>query len=108
LSLKEQIRTSRVKASLAVNSELVMLYWRIGSEIINRAGTQSWGSKVIEQLARDLKHEFPDMKGLSPRNLVYMQTFAKAWPLEAITQQPVAQLPWGHNCTILDKLKDLY
>jgi predicted nuclease of restriction endonuclease-like (RecB) superfamily len=105
-SLKEQIRTSRVKASLAVNKELVMLYWRIGNEIVHRAGAQSWGSKVIEQLARDLKSEFPDMKGLSPRNLVYMQTFAKAWPLDSITQQPIAQLPWGHNCTILDKLKN--
>lgn len=104
--LKDQIRTARVRASLAVNSELVRLYWRIGHEIRERKTAQGWGAKVNEQLARDLKAEFPDMKGLSPRNLVYMQTFAGAWPGDEITQQVVAQLPWGHHCTLLDKLPD--
>jgi predicted nuclease of restriction endonuclease-like (RecB) superfamily len=105
-SLKEQIRASRVKASLAVNKELVMLYWRLGSEILNRQKQDGWGTKVISQLAKDLKSEFPDMKGLSTRNMQYMRSFADAWPDEAIVQQLAAQLPWFHNCTILDQVKD--
>lgn len=105
-SLKEQIRTARLKASLAVNSELIRLYWRIGTEILGRKSTQGWGTKVNDQLAKDLRAEFPDMKGLSPRNLVYMQTFANAWSGDEVTQQAIAQLPWGHHCTLLDKLKD--
>lgn len=97
LSLKEQIRTSRVKASLAVNKELVMLYWRIGKEILERQAAQGWGTKVIEQLARDLKSEFPDMEGLSRTNLLYMRAFANAWDDEVIVQQLAGQLPWFHN-----------
>ena len=85
--LKTLIRTTRVKASLAVNRELVLLYWRIGSEIIARQTQQGWGAKVIEQLAQDLRSEFPDMKGLSLRNLKYMRAFAESWPDEAIVQQ---------------------
>ncbi|TAG25956.1 MAG: DUF1016 domain-containing protein [Burkholderiales bacterium] len=104
--LKALIRSSRVKASLAVNRELVLLYWRIGSEIIARQAQQGWGAKVIEQLAHDLRSEFPDMKGLSPRNLKYMRSFAESWPDEAIVQQLAAQIPWFHNCVILDKIKD--
>lgn len=105
-SLKDQIRTARVKASLAVNSELVRLYWRIGKEILERQESQGWGTKVIDQLARDLKSEFPDMKGLSPRNMRYMRTFAGAWPDGSIGQQLAAQLPWFHNCLLLDKVFD--
>ncbi len=104
--LKTQIRSARLQASLAVNRELVLLYWRMGREILERKATAGWGAKVNAQLAHDLRTEFPDMRGLSPRNLVYMQTFAAAWPEEAFTQQVVAQLPWGHHCTLLDKLKD--
>lgn len=105
-SLKEQIRLTRLKASLAVNRELVLLYWRIGKEILARKAVAAWGTKINEQLARDLRTAFPDMRGMSPRNLVYMQTLAREWPDEHITQQLVAQLPWGHNCLLLDKLSD--
>ncbi len=104
--LKVHIRKARLQASLAVNSELIRLYWRIGTEIRNRKSAQGWGTKVNEQLAKDLRVEFPEMKGLSSRNLVYMQTFAGAWPADEIAQQAVAQLPWGHHCMLLDKLKD--
>ena len=105
-SLKEQIRTARLKAGLAVNRELVLLYWRLGKEILARKSAEGWGTKVNAQLAKDLRAEFPDMKGLSPRNLVYMQTFAGAWPDEAIAQQLVAQLPWGHNIRLLEMVSD--
>ena len=105
-SLKDQIRTARVKASLAVNSELVRLYWHIGQEIVQQRAAQSWGSKVLEQLAKDLRHEFPDMKGLSLSNLKYMARFAQAWPEGVIGQQAADQLPWFHNCVLIEKVKD--
>jgi len=84
--LKERIRHAQVRAALNVNRELVLLYWQIGREILARQGRAGWGAKVIEQLSRDLKIAFPDMKGFSPRNLKYMRAFAEAWPEESIVQ----------------------
>lgn len=104
--LKTLIRTARVKASLAVNRELIQLYWRIGNEITLRQDRQGWGAKVIDQLAKDLRHEFPDMTGLSLTNLKYMRRFAETWSKEAIGQQLVDQLPWGHNIQIMVRLPD--
>ncbi|QLG12876.1 DUF1016 domain-containing protein (plasmid) [Deinococcus sp. D7000] len=104
--LKTQIRSAQTRAALSVNRELVTLYWHIGRSILQRQGQAGWGAKVIEQLARDLKTEFPDMKGFSPRNLKYMQQFAVNWPDGAIVQQLVAQIPWGHNIALLQHLKD--
>lgn len=105
-SIKEQIRSSRIRASLSVNHELIRLYWRIGKEIILQRTTQSWGSKVLEQLAQDLKAEFPDMKGGSLTNLKYMARFAEAWEEDSIGHQLGAQIPWRHNTTIIDQVKD--
>ena len=79
-ALKQEIKTARLRAHISVNQELVLLYWRIGKEIIKRKSELSWGSKVVDQLSQDLRHEFPEMTGLSARNLVYMQTFAAAYP----------------------------
>jgi predicted nuclease of restriction endonuclease-like (RecB) superfamily len=104
-SLKNQIRTARVRAALAVNRELVLLYWHIGTEILTRQRQEGWGAGVIEGLAADLRTEFPDMHGLSPRNLKYMRAFADAWPHDSIVQQLAAQLPWFHNCVLLEKVK---
>jgi predicted nuclease of restriction endonuclease-like (RecB) superfamily len=105
--LKDCIRTAQVRAALAVNRELVLLYWKIGREILTRQQQQGWGAKVIDKLAKDLQKEFPEMKGFSPRNLKYMRAFAEAYPDEAIVQQAAAQIPWFHNCVLLDKVKDL-
>ena len=105
-SIKERIQSAQVRAALAVNSELVLLYWGIGSEIARRQKEEGWGTKVIDNLARDLKRSFPDMQGFSLRNLKYMKSFAEAWPEEAIVQQAAALLPWFHNCVLLDKVKD--
>jgi predicted nuclease of restriction endonuclease-like (RecB) superfamily len=102
--LKTRIRTARVRAALAVNRELVLLYWSIGREILTRQKEQGWGAKVIERLSEDLRGEFPDMRGLSSRNLKYMRALAEAWPDAAIVQQVVAQIPWGHNVRLLDYL----
>jgi predicted nuclease of restriction endonuclease-like (RecB) superfamily len=104
--LKDRIRSAQVKAALAVNRELVLLYWQIGRQILARQTLEGWGAKVVGQLAKDLKSEFPDMTGLSRTNLLYMRAFAEAYPDEAIVQQVVGQIPWGHNVRILDAVKD--
>lgn len=104
--LKARIHTAQQRATLAVNRELVLLYWQIGRDILARQAEQGWGAKVIERLAEDLRLAFPDMKGFSPRNLKYMRAFALAWPDEAIVQEALAQLPWYHHLALLDKLPD--
>ncbi|NUO19836.1 hypothetical protein HUU59_10340 [bacterium] len=102
--LKQRIRSTQVRAVVAVNRELVLLYWEIGREILRRQEAEGWGTKVIERLAADLRAEFPEMTGLSARNLKYMQKFAQAWPDVQIVQSVIAQLPWGHHTRILDRL----
>ena len=90
--LKAAISTSRRRTVAAANSALVELYWRIGREILERQRAHGWGAKVIERLARDLAVAFPDMRGFSRANLMYMRAFAEAWPDAAIVQQLVGQL----------------
>lgn len=103
--LKQQINQAQQRAALSVNQELLKLYWQIGHDILERQKTQGWGAKVIDQLAQDLSRAFPQIKGFSPRNLKYMRAFAEAWSDPEFVQQPAAQLPWFHICTILNKLK---
>ncbi len=105
VELKARIHSSQQRATLAVNRELVLLYWQIGRDILARQSNEGWGSKVIERLAQDLRNAFPDMKGFSRANLMYMRAFADAWPDASIVQQAVGQLPWGHNLVLLTKLK---
>lgn len=102
--LKEKIRTAQLRASLAVSRELILLYWQIGREILQRQGREGWGAKVIDRLAHDLRVAFPGMRGFSPRNLKYMRSFAEAWPEDTFVQQAAAQMPWFHLCTLLDKV----
>ena len=102
--LKGRIHSAQQRAALAVNRELVLLYWQIGRDILARQAAQGWGAKVIERLAHDLRTAFPDMKGFSPRNLKYMRAFAEAWPEAAFVQEVLAQLPWYHQLALLDKL----
>lgn len=83
-----------------------MLYWQIGRDILARQQAQGWGAKVIERLSRDLRREFPELKGFSRTNFLYMRAFAEAYADEAIVQQPAGQIPWFHNCVLLDKIKD--
>ena len=104
--LKTRIHTAQQRAALAVNRELVLLYWQIGQDILARQAAQGWGAKVIERLSQDLRSAFPEMKGFSRANLMYMRAFAAAWPDEKIVQQAVGQLPWGHNLVLLSQLKD--
>ncbi|MBI6909873.1 MULTISPECIES: PDDEXK nuclease domain-containing protein [Pseudomonas] len=102
--LKGRIHAAQQRATLAVNRELVLLYWQIGHDILTRQAEQGWGSKVIDRLAQDLRTAFPRMKGFSPRNLKYMRAFAEAWPDSEFVQEVLAQLPWYHQLALLDKL----
>jgi predicted nuclease of restriction endonuclease-like (RecB) superfamily len=104
--LKTRIHTAQQRAALAVNRELVLLYWQIGRDILERQSREGWGAKVIDRLAHDLHTAFPDMKGFSRANLMYMRSFAAAWPDTAIVQQAVGRLPWGHNLVLLARLRD--
>jgi predicted nuclease of restriction endonuclease-like (RecB) superfamily len=104
--LKTRIHTAQQRAALAVNRELVLLYWQIGRDILERQSREGWGAKVIDRLAHDLRTAFPDMKGFSPRNLKYMRSFAQAWPDADFVQAVLAQLPWYHQIALLDKLDD--
>ena len=104
--LKQRISKERLRVVLAANAAMVLLYWDIGQVILERQAKEGWGAKVIDRLSSDLREAFPDMKGLSPRNLKYMRAFAEAWPDRVIVQQLAAQLPWFHNCLLLDKLAD--
>lgn len=103
--LKTRIHAAQQRAALAVNRELVLLYWQIGRDILARQADQGWGAKVIDRLAHDLRTAFPEMKGFSPRNLKYMRAFAEAWQDDEFVQAALAQLPWYHQLALLDKLK---
>lgn len=105
-TLKERIRSSRLKAALAVNEELILLYWSIGRDILDRQESAGWGAKVIDRLSADLKRDFSEMTGFSPRNLKYMRAMAEAFPDREIVQRVIAQLPWGHTITLVEAVKD--
>ena len=103
--LKSRIAAARLKAALAVNGELILLYWQIGCDILERQRDEGWGAKVVERLGADLRQAFPEMTGLSSRNLKYMRAFAEAYPNHEFVQQVAAQLPWGHAMVLLDQIK---
>ena len=117
--LKERIKAAQIRASIAVNHEMIALYWHIGASIAERQETLGWGKSVVERLAQDLQTEFPGMSGFSPRNVWRMRAFYLAYtdevgklpqPLAEIDgktlPQAVAEIPWGHNSVLLDKVKD--
>ena len=110
--LKSEIRTTQLRATIAANAELLALYWRIGNIILEQEKQQGWGQKVVIRLVADLKAEFPSIKGMSPRNLRYMKSFAAAYPDsqfggDSILQATPAKLTWYHHTTLLDKIRDL-
>ena len=104
-SIKERIQRARVKASMLVNSEQTLLYWDIGHDILEKQDSEGWGTKVVERMSADLKAAFPDMKGWSRSNLMYMRQFADAWTRKEIVQAPLGQLPWYHHLALLECLK---
>jgi predicted nuclease of restriction endonuclease-like (RecB) superfamily len=102
--IKARIHRERLRVVLASNAAMVLLYWDIGQSVIDKQAAQGYGTRVIDRLAADLRDAFPDMKGFSPRNLKYMRAFAAAWPDREVVQRIVAQLTWGQNITLLEKL----
>jgi len=104
--LKRAVAAARWQAQRVVNTELLRLYWRLGNAVLERQREEGWGTRVIDRLATDLRAAFPEMRGLSRSNLKYMRQMAAAWSEEAIGQQPVGQLPWGHVTVLLDRLDD--
>lgn len=105
--LKAKIQARQTRAILAVSQELISLYWEIGQQIVERQETAGWGDSVITQLERDLKREMPDLEGFSRRNLYRMRAFYLSYREQGETvPQVVAQIPWGHNIVLLEKVKD--
>jgi predicted nuclease of restriction endonuclease-like (RecB) superfamily len=117
--LKSKISSTQIKAAIAVNSALITFYWELGKSISEKENI--WGSKLIERIAKDLQDEFPDMKGLSVRNLKYCRFFFQFYnssigqqavaqiennTQNKLMQQLVAQIPWGHNIFIFTKSKN--
>lgn len=106
-SLTERIRTTQVDVARAVNRELVMLYWSIGREILDRQGEADWGDDVIGYIATDLAAVFAGQKrGLSRRNLFYMRRFAAMWPEPEKVQSVIARIGWTHHIQLLDAFAD--
>ena len=105
--IKTEIQNAQIKASIAVNKELLKLYWNIAEMIIEKQEKSSWGDGILENIIMDLKKEFPNLKGFSKRNLELMRKWYKYWNLEdSITKQLVSQIPWGHNVIINQKIKN--
>ena len=102
-SIKQEIRTAQYRAAVHVNADMLLLYYDIGT-VIN--AHKSWGNRFIDNLAADIRTAFPDSKGYSVRNLKYMAKFAEEYPDRVFVQQVVAQIPWGHNVVLMDKVPD--
>ena len=103
-SVKNEILKSQYKAMQVVNKELIFMYWHIGKIIVDNS---KWGNKFIDNLSIDLKLEFPEVTGFSVRNLKYMKKMAEEYPDIEFVQQVVAQIPWGHNIILIDKVKNI-
>jgi len=118
--IKDKIHKAQVKASLAVNQELILLYWDIGKRISSQQKREGWGASVIERLAMDIHKSFPNLKGFSLSNLRRMKAFYQSYsnsllkhaqPVRELDEsgmlQLVAQIPWGHNIVLLEKVKNI-
>jgi predicted nuclease of restriction endonuclease-like (RecB) superfamily len=105
-AIKRRIQQERLRVVLAANSAMVLLYWDIGRMILDRQQREGWGARVIDRLAEDLREGYPDMRGFSARNLLFMRSFAEACPDAGKVKQPVSQLPWGHVIRLLQRVKE--
>ena len=113
--IKSKIQSAQLKAHIKVNEEMLKLYWEIGSMIISKQKESSWGDKILENISKDLKKEFPALQGFSLRNIHYMKKWVLFYSnnqqsIDEIVQQLVAQIfqiPWGHNIHIISKVKNI-
>ena len=101
--IKNTLITTRNKIIENVNKDLILMYYKIGLKLIENS---KWGSSFIDTLAKDLKIEFPNIKGMSARNLRYMQKFATEFDNDEFLQGVLAKLSWNHNQILLDRIKD--
>lgn len=125
--IKQRIRQAQTRAVLAVNAELIRLYWEIGQMLDARQKTEGWGAAVIPRLALDIRNELPEEKGFSERNIKRMLAFYREYRALEFVPQPVAQIdpagkapqaaalfspelvmaiPWGHHLLLMEKIKD--
>lgn len=106
--IKFKIHKARTKIALSVNTGVLELYWDIGKDIYTKQKEANWGSEIIDQIATDLKHEFPDMNGLSRRNIYAMRQWYLFYSQKfTFVPQVVAQIPWGYNRLIISKTKNI-
>lgn len=103
-NIKSEIIAAQYRATIHVNADMLLLYYDIGC-VINEH--KSWGNKFIDNLAADIRIAFPESKGYSVRNLKYMAKFSETYPDREFVQQVVAQIPWGHNIILMDKVKNI-
>jgi predicted nuclease of restriction endonuclease-like (RecB) superfamily len=107
-SLKKKIQSAQLKAAIAVNSQLLQLYWELGRDIVHKQNQAKWGDAVLEQLSLDLRLSFPEITGFSKRNLYAIRQWYLFYSQKfEFVPQPVAQIPWGHNRLIISKVKDV-
>ncbi|MBB3696678.1 DUF1016 family protein [Flammeovirga yaeyamensis] len=108
IGLKSKIRKARNKLVQSLNNQLIELYWLIGQEVVEKQESSNWGSNFIEQIAKELRGEFPDVKGFSRRNIYAIRQWYKFYSVKyEFVPHHVAQIPWGHNRLIISKVKDL-
>ncbi|MBP6733465.1 MAG: DUF1016 family protein [Chromatiaceae bacterium] len=110
-TLKHRVQSARLRMALATNRELIQFYWELGTQIAEKQAQSQWGDKLIPQLSADLQKAFPDLKGLSASNLKYCLRFYQFYAGAAVVpfgQQPVDQIPWGHNILIFTKCSSDY
>ena len=104
--LKSKIQTSQIKASIKVNEELLRLYWEIAKMIVAKQKESNWGDGFIKDISRDLKIEFPNMKGFSVTNIKYMRQWYLFFSKSQQVVDQIFQIPWGHNIVIVTKIKN--
>jgi predicted nuclease of restriction endonuclease-like (RecB) superfamily len=106
--LKSKIHAARRKVTYSINSQLLEMYWDLGKDICEKQNKFDWGSKFIEQIALELKHEFPEVKGFSRRNIYAIRQWYIFYSAKyQFVPQFVAQMPWGHNRLIITKIKNI-
>lgn len=103
---KRKIVSTRINAAKAVCREQMDLYWWLGQQVVKAQKDYGWGRSIVEQLSQDLAHVFPESKfGFSPRNLWDMRRFYLEYKDHPELRQLVAEIPWGHNLLIINKIK---
>ena len=104
--IKERIRSAQLAALRSVNRELIELYWDIGRLIVQRQQGETWGRAVVENLAKDLRAEFPGISGFSSPNLYKMRQFYEIYRIDEILSPLVREISWTKNLVILERCKE--